>query len=206
MTEDRRINEFWIWFRSVAAALATDIQNHALLEELDGRVKRLDSSLSWEVGPGANEPWQLVISPNLDRDLLPKAQEIISRAPVIPNWEFYSARRPKDWDYKLLMERSDGRDPVQLDTSGWGFVLLQYPDGAQEILLQGDNIAQLDDDERWQAAAITLESILGEDVLLDKINEFELMDELESRFAEERQPIQRLRQTVLAVKRGNSLN
>lgn len=67
------------------------------------------------------------------------------------------------------------------------------------MLLQGDNVTSLDDDERWQAAAITLESILGEEVLLDKIGEFELVDELEPRFAEKRQPIQRLRETVLAA-------
>lgn len=76
---------------------------------------------------------------------------------------------------------------------------MRYPDGSHELLLQGENLPPLDDDDRWQAAAITLESILGEDVLLDKINEFELVDELEPRFAEKRKPIQRLRETVLAA-------
>lgn len=162
-------------------------------------MRELDSELSWEVGPGSCEPWQLVISPNLDRDLRPKAQEIISHAPVVQGWEFHSARRPKEWDYQLLMKRSDGREPVQLDASRWAFVLLRYPDGEQEVLLQGDNLSALDEDERWQAAAITLESILGEELLLDKISEFGLVDRLEPRFAEKRRPIQRLRETVRAT-------
>ncbi|HEY6305023.1 MAG TPA: hypothetical protein VI488_01030 [Candidatus Angelobacter sp.] len=76
---------------------------------------------------------------------------------------------------------------------------MRYPDGSHEILLQGDDLSPLDDDERWQAAAITLESILGEDLLLDKVKEFELVGELEPRFAEKRKPIQRLRETVLAA-------
>jgi hypothetical protein len=198
-TDKRKIGEFWIWFRSIATSLAASVENSALLQELDARMRELDPELSWEVGPGSCEPWQLVISPNLDRDLRPRAQEIISRAPVVQGWEFHSARRPKDWDYKLLMERSGGREPVQLDTSQWGFVLLRYPDGGQEILLQGDNLSSLENDERWQAAAIALESILGEDLLLDKIDEFELVDQLEPRFAEKRRPIQRLRETVLAA-------
>jgi hypothetical protein len=197
--DKRKIDEFWTWFRSIAAPLAANVENSPLLEELDLRIRKLDSELSWEVGPGSCEPWQLVISPNLDRDLRPRAEEIISSAPVVGGWEFHSARRPKEWNYKLLMERPDGREPVQLDASNWSFVLLRYPDGGQELLLQGDNLASLNDEERWQAAAITLESILGEEVLLDKISEFELVDQLEPRFAEKRKPIQRLRETVLAA-------
>lgn len=199
MIGKRKIDEFWTWFRTIAAPLAANVEDSPLLEELDTRMRELDPGLSWEVGPGSCEPWQLVISPNLDRDLRPRTQEIISHAPVIQGWEFHSARRPKDWDYKLLMERSDGREPVQLDASHWGFVLLRYPDGAQEVLLQGENLSSLDEDERWHAAAITLESILGEEALLDKISQFELVDQLEPRFQEKRKPIQSLRETVLAA-------
>lgn len=197
MTQERSIGEFWNWFRNIAALLAANVEERSLLQQLDARIRVLDSALSWEIGPGGCEPWQLVISPNLNRDLRSKAREIISLAPVIQGWEFHSGRRPKDWDYRLAMERSDGRGPVQLDASGWEFVLLRYPDGGQEVLLQGDNLSSLDDDERWQAAAITLESILGEEVLLDRIAEFELVDQLEPRFAQKRKPIQRLREMVL---------
>jgi hypothetical protein len=95
------------------------------------------------------------------------------------------------------MERSEGQEPLRLDTSEWGFVLLRYPDGSKEVLLQGNNLSTLADDERWQAAAIALESILGEDVLLDEINDFELVEQLEPRFQEKRQPIQRLREAIV---------
>jgi hypothetical protein len=199
MGDKQKIDEFWTWFRSIAASLAANVENSSLLEELDLRMRKLDSELSWEIGPGSCEPWQLVISPNLDRDLRPRAEEIISSAPVVEGWEFHSARRPKKWDYKLVMERPDGREPVQLDASHWSFVLLRYPDGRQDLLLQGDNLASLDHDERWQAAAITLESILGEEVLLEKISEFELVDQFEPRFAQKRKPIQELRQAILAA-------
>jgi hypothetical protein len=136
MSENARIEAFWGWFRRVAGPLAADIESCSLLEELDARISELDSMLSWEVGPGSHEPYQFVISPNLDRRLLQKTREIISRAPVIEGWEFYFARRPKRWDYKLIIERSDRRGSIELDASGWYFVLLQYPDGAREVLLQ----------------------------------------------------------------------
>ena len=198
MIDKRKVDEFWLWFSSIAVSLAANIEGRSLLKQLDARLRGLDSDLSWEVGPGSHEPWQLVISPNLNRELRRKAQEIISHAPVVGGWEFHSARRPKDWNYLLVMERSTG-EPLQLDASRWEFVLLRYPDGEQEVLLQGGNLPRMDDDERWQAAAITLESILGEDLLLDKVNEFELVSQLEPRLAEKRRPIQRLRETILAA-------
>ena len=198
MTETAKVDEFWRWFSGIAASLAADIENTSLLSALDIRVRELDSMLSWEVGPGSSEPWQLVISPNLNRDLRHKAREIVSRAPVLEHWEFYFARRPKDWDYRFVMERSDGRESVELDASGWSFVLLEYPDGAHEVLLLGKELPALDDDERWQAAAVTLEGILGEEVLVEKISEFELVDRLEPRFAEQKRPIQFLREAVLS--------
>lgn len=195
MTASTKINEFWNWFQSVESSLAANIENPSLLQQLDARMHELDSMLSWEVGPEAYEPLQLVISPNLDRDLRRRAQEIVSHAPVIQGWEFHSARRPKEWDYQLLMERSEG-EPVRLDTSAWNFVLLRYPDGSEDVLLEGSNLPGLNADERWQAAAITLESTLGEELLLDRIHDFELVEQLESRFAEKRRPIQQLRQAV----------
>lgn len=197
MSEEAKIEDFWRWFSSVAPALAFDIENPSLLEDFDKRIVDLDPMLSWEIGPGSSEPLQLVISPNLDLNLLQKARKIISSAPVLNGWEFYSTRRPKDWDYKLLMERSGGRGSIQLDTSDWGFVLLQYPDGAREVLLRGKNLPDFNDDERWQAAAMTLESILGEEELLNRISEFELVNQLEARFATRERPIQQLRQAVL---------
>jgi hypothetical protein len=197
MREETKIENFWKWFSGVAPTLASDVENPSLLEDLDKHILDLDPILSWEIGPGSSEPLQLVISPNLDLDLLPTARKIVSAAPVLDGWEFYSTRRPKNWDYKLLMERSEGGETIQLDTSGWGFVLLQYPDGAKEVLLRGKNIPDLNDDERWQAAAMTLESILGEEELLNRINEFELVNQLEERFAARERPIQQLRQAVL---------
>ena len=72
MTESTRVGDFWSWFSSIAASLAVNIESPALLEELDTWVRDLDSMLSWEVGPGSSEPWQLVISPNLNRELAAK--------------------------------------------------------------------------------------------------------------------------------------
>jgi hypothetical protein len=187
-----RIDEFWHWFCEVAAALETNVVPPPLLKELDTRVRNLDPELSWEIGPGLSKPCQLVISPNLSRDLREKARKIVTRAPILPAWEFYAARQRKEWQYQL--ELGDGR--LTIDASGWTFVLLRYPGGDHEVLLKGRDLPPLSGDERRQAAAVALESILGEDLILDRVNQFELVDSLEPRFAEKERPIQSLREAL----------
>jgi hypothetical protein len=50
MGDKQKIDEFWTWFRSIAASLAANVENSPLLEELDLRMRKLDSELSWEIG------------------------------------------------------------------------------------------------------------------------------------------------------------
>lgn len=196
MKSNRTIDEFWSWFGIAAKALSADVENPALLEELDTRITKLHPKLSWEIGPGRTREWQLVISPNLDRDLRKVAKDIVARAPVVHDWQFYAGRRPKEWDYQVELEIA-GDQIVSLDASKWSFVLLKYPDGSHEVLLKGTDIPpSMDKDERWQATAIVLESILGEDVILDKIDDFELVDKLDPRFAEKQRPIHQLSEAL----------
>ena len=194
----KTINEFWRWFSNAIKTVNNNIENPAFVDELNKQVQDLNPKLSWEIGPGLIKPWQLVISPGLDPDLRQEARGIISDAPALPDWEFHSAKPPKQWDYKLELENADG-DLIRLSAANWTFVLLRYPDGAYEVLLKGNDISHLRDDERWQAAAVTLESILGEDVVLDRINEFELVENLEPRLAQKQRPIQELRTAVMGL-------
>jgi len=187
-----RIGQFWKRFRSIAPALARRPEDSLLVAELDRQVCNFDSGLSWEIGPGITKDWQLVISPNLNRRLRKLARDIVSRAPVLPNWEFYSARQAKTRSYKFQF----GPDKVPLDTSHWSFVLLRYPYRAHEVLLKADNLPPLSQDEKRQAAAMVLESILGEDLLMDRVVAFELVNELEPRFLDKQRPIQTLPQAV----------
>ncbi len=191
------LNEFWDWFRNNAGALATDAESPALLAELDRRIRNLDPRLSWEIGPGRSRSRQFVISPNLDRDLRTVTRRIVSHAPGLRDWEFHATRQPKEWDFKFELERTSDSKTIQLDASGWTFVLLQYPDGIREILLKGTRLPLLTEDEREQSAQIVLESVLGEDILIDVVDEFELVDELEPQFAKLERPIQLLREAVM---------
>jgi hypothetical protein len=192
-----RVEQFWKWFVENADAIASGNENRAVLSKLDSEVTSLDPGISWEIGPGTLKPWQLVISPNLNRVLRETTRAIVAASPPLREWEFLPSRTPKDWNYKFELRPVLGDESVKLDASGWTFVLLKYPDGSREILLHGSGIPALDSDQRWHAAAIALESVLGEDVFLDTVDEFELVDELEPRFLETARPIQSLQAAVM---------
>jgi len=190
----KNIISFWTWFKVIGDRLASNVEDNSILTELDKRIRKLHPRLSWEIGPGRTREWQLVISPNLDPELRKMTDAIIAEAPILPRWQFYSSRRPKEWNYHFQLE--SGGHLKNVDASSWKFVLLEYPDDTFEILLEGRDAISLADDQRWQAAAIVLESVLGEDPLLGKV-EFELVDKLEPQYSADARPIQELRQLFL---------
>ena len=166
------------------------------METLDEKLRAVDPKLSWEIGPGRHEPWLLSISPNLDRELVEESREVVNAAPEIPGWEIYAMRQPKQWDYQVEIEEDGSAISICLDASGWQFVLLRYPDGFREILLTSSDLPNMTENQRWQAAAIVLEGILGEQTLMEKIDDFELVSGLEPRFADKVRPISALKAAV----------
>lgn len=192
MRSSQHLNEFWSWFAANAESISSNAHPD-LLEKLDEKLRQVDQRLSWEIGPGRHEPWLLAISPNLNKGLVDEARKVVSAAPEIPGWEFYATRQPKQWDFRVEIDSGDSHEPVCLDASDWQFVLLRYPDGLREVLLTGPSLPPLTDDQRWQAAAIVLEGVLGEEILLANVDEFELVSNMEPRFVEKQRPINALK-------------
>jgi len=192
MKSNRHLSNFWNWFAANAEAISSEVHPE-LLETLDNKLGQVDLRLSWEIGPGRHEPWFLAISPNLDKALVNDAREAVAQAPEIPGWEFYATRQPKQWDFQFEIESDSSDEPIHLNASDWQFVLLRYPDGLREIILTSPNLPPLTDDQRWQAAAIVLEGVLGEEALLANVDEFELVSSIEPRFADKQRPISALK-------------
>jgi hypothetical protein len=192
-----RLREFWVWFEQNANRLSDNSTDPELLDELDLRVASLDARLSWEIGPGELKPSQLVISPNLNRDLRDLARLVVDHAPVLGGWEFYAARPPKSWSYEFELGDADPATRTTVNASDWTFVLLEYPDKAHEILLRSKLASKLSSEQRDSAAATVLVAILGEDLFLDYIEWYELVEEFEPRFAKKERSIRDLRNAVL---------
>ena len=188
----KQVQEFWSWFSQIARDLSENPENENLLKKLDSKIRSLHPAISWEIGPGKHAPWQLVISPDLDPDLLPVTEAIVSEAPPVPGWEFHPTRPPKQWENQFELMRNGRR--LSVDARDWTYVLLRYPDGNVEILLHGDAAKRLDKHERWQAASILLQGVLGEKPLLDKQLSFELSDTIQENLRGKLKPISLLPQ------------
>ena len=91
-------------------------------------VSELHKDICWEIGPGASTPWQLVLSPSLNPQLRAVVESAVKAGPNVLDWAFFPARRPKDWDYKVVL-KDVGSEPVLIDATAWRFAMLRYSDG-----------------------------------------------------------------------------
>lgn len=181
------ISEFWQWFAEGSVKLAHDPQNPDVIGELDRRVAATWPGLAWEIGPDPSGAWYLALSPNLDRERMALAEEAVASAPPIPGWRLYSARQRKLWDGRFVLETAEG--DVELDVTAWRYVLLDYPDKTNEVLLFGPQAEGLTEDQRWHAAATALEGMLGEQCVLDHVDSFALESTVSARFQKQAKPI-----------------
>ncbi len=166
---------FWLWFTGVAGRLAADLDNDEILTELDRRVREL-GPLTWEVGPGLQEPNFLAISPAGQRKLLELTDEIVRDAPSLPAWEFHSAKPAKRWTIRFSIEGSDGISHL-IDGVEWRYILLRYPDGMFDIVILAPNLpadARIEE----QAGAIVVKGQLGERLTLEHVRQIEIVRSL----------------------------
>ncbi|PRQ10121.1 hypothetical protein [Enhygromyxa salina] len=168
------VHSFWAWFETVAPILAQNFENPQIHEELDRQVSRL-GGMTWELGPGHAAQNALTLTPDGDPDLLRATKHIVALAPSIPNWEFHPAKPPKEWALTFSLE-TEGETVVDVDANRWRYVLLRFPDSTFDILLRQDGTELHDDDDRYVAAIIVLDGLLGEEARMSLVGSIELVD------------------------------
>jgi len=168
---------FWSWFERVAPRLEDDSQaDHAALRELDARVATL-GEFSWELGPGRRARCALTIGPGGEAQKLHATRRIVALAPLIAGWEFHWALQPKEWDLRFTLESTRG-EPMQIDGRPWRYVLFRFPDGIYDIVLEQNNLENATDEDRYTAAVIAIDGLLGEGRRLLELHEIEPVFEL----------------------------
>jgi hypothetical protein len=171
----KAIAKFWSWFADVAPELAGDFENEKLLEELDTRLSSF-RGVAWELGPGATAEHALTVSPDGDAQLLPLTQQIIAHAPSIESWEFHFARQPRSsyLEFSLCTRyEKESKSEIEIDARKWRYVLYQFPDGVFDLILEQSNLGGLGEEDRYTAAVVLIDSVLGEATRLARINQIE---------------------------------
>ncbi len=188
------IHAFWGWFGTVARGLARNLENRALLRELDARVSSL-ADIVWEVGPGKNAENALVVSPDGSRDLLQVTERIVRLAPAIDGWEFLSARPPRDGILEFSV-KSEAGEWMDVDARDWRYVLYRFPDGMFDIIVEENNLVDVSEGARYSAAVIALDGILGERQRLGLFHTIDGVEKLTSDVAGAASRISLLREHV----------
>jgi hypothetical protein len=129
----------------------------------------VDPNLMWEFGPAVRgSGHRLVITPESRRDLRPLVRELLSRAPDLPNWEFYEYRLPEDFDQMLAtVEGRTGRDvrSVQVQAKPGEFNRI-------DLLFTAFDFD--DEEDAFSSAFVATETLLGEEVLDRWVGEIEV--------------------------------
>lgn len=193
MSDHVSIEEFWRWFADKANSIASNPENGDLINDLDQQVSLTWPQLAWEIGPDASSDWYFALSPNLNRDLFNQAKEAIQAAPKVLGWKFYARRQRKAWDGRFELETDEGIK--QFNSSDWRFVFLRYPDGEKELVLVTPDAGLLSPDDRWQAAAVVIEGLLGEECLLVNVDSFALEAAVDAKLSSQTKPIHLLPKT-----------
>lgn len=127
--------------------------------------------------------------------MLSHTRAIVSAAPSIPDWEFHPAKPPKEWTPVFEIQDDEG-DAVEVDASEWTFVLVRYPDGSTEAMVEAANLGHVSPERRRWAAEIVLDGLLGEEKRLNDIDNVTVVDRLDDAMKMSAKPIAALaRQT-----------
>jgi len=192
VVKDVEISEFWDWFQSVCDGFGERFENSTLIDQLDLRVASL-GGVSWEIGPAIDPSKEnmLVITPCGNSDLLCMTKRIVSMAPDSNKWEFYYAKPPKNWQLLFFVADENGRE-IEVDASDWEYVLLRFPDGTIDIVIQAPSLSGLNDNLKGVAAEIALDGELGEEIRIKLLGEIEVVHAFETSMADKANPVRTL--------------
>jgi hypothetical protein len=170
------IQEFWIWFESIASDLLAYPTNKNLIKKIDEHVYRL-GRYDWEVGPWNDGLYYFAISPNLDIEKATTARRIIEMAPICKGWHFLSSKPPKAWTGIWKMTNETG-DEILIDSNDWKYVLYRFNDDTFDIDIVIDSIKG-NLDTQYLAADIALTGYLGEENFMRLIKNIQIVNEFE---------------------------
>lgn len=171
MISDKSITDFWNWFAGSKSRLRIWLDENdasALDRVITPRLKKLDSGLRWEIGPGKCKPYSFTVWCGGKRKLRAETERIIRNAPVEVDWEFYASRQPRE--IPKIIRVGD----TEIQSGNWRFLAVENIDAKRlDIIVLDKNFSRFTDDEVLHAIFIYLDSALGEDAVEDWIGNIE---------------------------------
>ena len=158
MTQQEKIDRFWLWFESQAERLFAQ-PSQEIIDELTEQLATVDRGISCEVSQATTcSDRELILTAHSDTSRFKLIGTLVQRAPQIPGWRVLALKPPRGFAFHI-----DGKE--RLSISDWRFVPLKYSPDFSEF---GLRIEMPEQDARLLDAdslSLILESGVGEVLL-----------------------------------------
>lgn len=203
MSQERineKIEAFWDWFveqeQTIKAFFTEEeeVDKERLVDEMDNLVLDL-GRFAWRIGPEGETTYFLLISPNRDPELLKLSKRIMAAAPDLSDWNFYPAKQPRPWDWKLQLH-DDWLMEHEVDASGWQYVLTERPGKQLEITFEAQNLDRFDAETQKEAVELALINLMGEEWLIRHVEKVRVQSAFEESRRAKAYSVQGLREEL----------
>jgi hypothetical protein len=165
---------------------------------MEDTLQAIDPRLMWEYGPAVRQSGhRLVITPESQRWLRPMVRTLLEKSPKIAGWEFYPYRLPEA--IEQTVQTVKGR--VGVDVSGALIDASVAPGRKVDLQYAFPRKKKFDHETAMQAAFVTTETLLGEQMLDTWVGSMGVMED-EYASSGHPLPLDRAQATVAALIRG----
>jgi len=198
---EEKIEAFWQWFVQNHDRIKNCIQSDAapdreyIIENLNNHILNL-GTLTWDVGLDGNDDWFFMLSPNGVEELLPISEQIIKEAPLFLDWKYYASKPALDWDRYFSLYDAE-MEIVEIDASDWHYILYYNDNEKLEVVLEATNLDHVDEETKGTAASVFLTNEIGEQALIELIEGYDIVSQLDVEDIEKKLPITGLKEHVL---------
>ncbi len=186
-----RINSFVAWFLDNENLVANSYDERSAVELLDDYLDRVDPRLGWEVGPAGRKSIYFAISPDLDKSLLPIAKQIVNAFSVyrLNSLEFRLGRQRRLWSDIIKIAQNEKSSLSEIDLSQWKHLVFRVPDSELfDIVFSCGENCRFSDDDLAEVATLVAVGLLGEMVVLERVDQIEVVKAFDGEKAKRAKP------------------
>ncbi len=172
-----KISDFWDWFVLNKSILEEIMQSEShsktetIVQQIDHHILGM-GKLKWEISNPRKDRFNLIISPNSNRELFQITQDIVEQSPYFEEWTFFNAIPAKG---AFNIQLYDNNMDLQfVDAENWQVAIFPEGQNKVELIVLSENIDHLDEETQWVAVDLVITSILGEAKKIEKINTLEV--------------------------------
>lgn len=172
--DESAIEDFWTWWATARERIAAAIEGGTVGEsvaEISDHVHRIHKDLAWELAPGRTSKHALVVSPEGNPAMRPKALTWHSSAPPADEtWEYYASRQPGELDILQAGGVEVNLGEVR-SIASWNSDRQRV-----DVKLWHPNLETAPESTRSQVGFLFLDNLLGEDTVERWIGEIDVLD------------------------------